>query len=52
MTPSRHSPISENPAKNAPKMPSWTSMPGTNQVYLLPPSWEITGSRRGPKSSR
>ena len=32
MTPSRHSPIRLNPAKNAPKMPSWTSMPGMKNV--------------------
>ena len=28
ITPSRHSPISPKPAKNAPNMPSWTSRPG------------------------
>ncbi len=33
MTPSRHSPMSEKPAKNAPKMPSCTSRPGTKKVY-------------------
>ena len=31
-TPSRHSPISPKPAKNAPNMPSWTSRPGTRNV--------------------
>jgi len=35
MTPSRHSPIRLNPAKNAPKRPSWTSSPGTRKVYGL-----------------
>ena len=32
MTPSRHSPMSEKPAKKAPKMPSCTSRPGTKKV--------------------
>ena len=32
MTPSRHSAMRLNPAKNAPKMPSCTSNPGTKNV--------------------
>ena len=41
------------PAKKAPKMPAWTSMPGTKNVQaLVAPNWLISGLSRGPNSSR
>ena len=53
MTPSRHSPMRLKPTKKAPKMPSWTSMPGTKNVQaLVAPNWLISGLSRGPNSSR
>ena len=54
-TPSRHSAISPKPAKNAPNMPSWTSSPGTRNVYALsaaPGKLATSGLSNGPKSSR
>ena len=54
-TPARHSAINPKPAKAAPKMPSWTSSPGTNTCQAEPggkPGADATGSSSGPNRIR